>query len=128
MADLEDINRWVARDGPAADFVDFLANDMNIILLAGNGGALFAWRGPRIYEVHVFFEQRGKEVLRVSHEMLRHMREEFAAQLFWSAIPTESRHVIMFTRLMGWKSEGVHPFPQGDCEVFSSGGVSCLPQ
>jgi hypothetical protein len=47
---------------------------MNVCLLEGEGGALFVWRGPQIYEVHVFFEQRGREVLDLSHRMLEAMR------------------------------------------------------
>jgi hypothetical protein len=38
----------------------FLADRMNVCLLDGNGGALFVWRGPGIYETHCFFEQRGQ--------------------------------------------------------------------
>jgi hypothetical protein len=127
--DVPDINKWVARDaGKEVDFLDFLANNLNICLLSGDGGALFVWRGPRVYEVHVFFEQRGREVLKVSHEMLQYMRDQFDAQLFWAAIPTESRHVIMFTRLMGWQFEGTVDTTNGPCELYSQGTSPCRQQ
>ena len=90
---------------------------MNVCLIEGEGGALFVWRGPGIYEVHVFFEQRGREVLDLSRRMLAHMRSN-GARLFWAAVPVESRHVIMFTRLMGWKSQGVEQLAHGWCELF----------
>jgi len=117
MADVPQINAWVKRDGAEADFTEFVANPLNVCLICGEGGALFVWRGPGIYEVHVFFEQRGKEVLNLSRDMLAMMRGH-GAEMFWAAVPVESRRVIMFTRLMGWKSRGVRPFPHGVCEIF----------
>ncbi len=118
--DVEQINKWVQRDsGREVDFTEFLSNPMNVCLIAGEGGALFVWRGPGVYEVHVFFSQRGSEVIRLSKEMLEIMRRE-GARLFWAAVPIESRRVIMFTRLMGWKSCGVADLPHGYCEIFAS--------
>jgi len=120
LADAERISEWVWRDsGNKADFSGFLSDRNNVCLIEGEGGALFVWRGPGIFEVHVFFEQRGREVLKLSREMLDVMRAEHGGKLFWAAVPTESRHVIMFTRLMGWKSQGFGDFPQGRCELFT---------
>jgi hypothetical protein len=59
---------------------------MNVFLACGEGGAMFVWRGPGIYEVHVMFEQRGREVLKLSREMLAWMRENMGAKLFWAAV------------------------------------------
>jgi hypothetical protein len=119
LDDVEQVNRWIGRDFPGVDFTEILSNEMNVCLAAGEGGAFFMWRGPRIYEVHVFFEQRGREVIRISHEMLRIMRADYGARMFWAAVPVESRKVLMFTRLMGWKSNGCADFPHGLCEIFS---------
>jgi hypothetical protein len=49
--------------------------------------------------------------------MLDIMRKN-GAELFWAAVPIESRHVIMFTRLMGWKSKGIADLAHGTCELF----------
>lgn len=118
MTDVADVNRWIERDnGEPADLTEVMSNPLNVVLLAGEGGAIFMWRGPGIYEVHVFFEQRGREVLDISRSMLALMRLH-GAKMFWSAVPVESRHVIMFTRLMGWKSHGTAQFPHGHCEIF----------
>lgn len=113
------VNEWVWRDsGVMPDFAPFLSDLNNVCLASGEGGAIFVWRGPGIYEVHVFFEQRGKEVLRISREMLALMRKEHGAEIFWAAVPVRSRHVIIFTRLMGWKSKGFSEQPHGRCELF----------
>src|SRR5690348_17933654 len=107
MCDVSAINDWVKRDcGEDVDFTAHVAFPLNVFLISGNGGAMFLWRGPGIYEVHVYFEQRGREVIRISRRMLELMRQR-GATMFWAAVPVESRHVIMFTRLMGWKSQGV---------------------
>ena len=116
----ERVNDWIWRDSgkrhPCMDQI--LADRMNVCLIQGEGGALFMWRGPGIFEVHVFFAQRGRDVLAVSRRMLEWMRSQMGAKLFWAAIPVESRHVIMFTRLMGWKSQGVELLSHGYCELF----------
>jgi len=120
VEDAERINEWFWRDsGRRGDFTAFLSDRMNVFLREGEGGALFVWRGPGIYEVHVMFEQRGRAVIELSHRMLDYMRSETGAKLLWAAVPVESRHVIMFTRLMGWKSQGFADLPQGRCELFT---------
>lgn len=126
LADVEQINRWNERDmGEPVDFTEFLENRMNVCLVEGEGGAFFAWRGPGIYEVHVFFEQRGREVLALSHDMLGVMRENYGAKMFWAAVPVEQRKVLLFTRLMGWKSKGLAELPHGWCEIFVSENAKC---
>lgn len=118
LDDVEQINDWVWRDsGKRPDFTDFLSDQNNVCLISGEGGALFVWRGPGIYEVHVFFEQRGKEVLRLSRDMLDWMREH-GADTFWAAVPIASRRVVMFTRLMGWKLREYRDFPHGVCQIY----------
>ena len=94
-ADVAEVNRLVAKHGPAADMLDFLAEKMNVCYLAEDGGALFAWRGPGIYEIHLFLGQRGRDALDVLEGMLQRLREEFDATLFWAAIPIESRYVTV---------------------------------
>lgn len=119
VADAPRINAWVQRDsGQAVDFTNFLSCGLNVCLISGEGGALFVWRGPGVFEVHVFFEQRGRAVLQLSHAMLDIMRLHHGGRHFWAAIPIESRRVIMFTRLMGWKSKGHADFAHGRCEIF----------
>jgi hypothetical protein len=121
LDDVERINDWVWRDsGSRPDFTQFIADRHNVSLIEGEGGALFVWRGPGIFEVHLFFEQRGKEALTLIRAMFERMREEYGAKLFWAAVPVTSRHVIMFARLVGWKSQGFGDFPQGRCELFQS--------
>ena len=97
---------------------------MSVILIEGEGGAMFVWRGPGIYEVHVFFSQKGREVLDLSHRMLDHMRKEHGAKLFWAAVPwntgKQSRKVRLFTRLMGWESQGRANLAHALCELFQS--------
>jgi hypothetical protein len=123
--DLEQINKWVERDsGREVDFSEFLSCTLNACLIEGEGGALFVWRAPGIFELHLFFEQRGREAIELLRRMLDTMRREFGAQWFWAAIPwdqgKQSRKVRLFARRMGWKLKGRAMFPHGLCEVFTS--------
>jgi hypothetical protein len=119
VEDAEQVNDWIWRDsGTRPDFHAFLADHMNVCLISGDGGAIFVWRGPGIYEVHLFLEQRGRAALNVMQEMFALMREHGAKQ-FWAAIPSTSRHVIMFARWCGWKPQGQADLIQGRCELFT---------
>jgi hypothetical protein len=109
VEDAEDINDWIWRDSGGPDFTAFLSDRNERLPDRREGGALFVWRGPGIYEVHVFFEQRGKEVLASPAKCFDHARTRRKAVL--GGCPVESRHVIMFTRLMGWKSQGLRRPP-----------------
>lgn len=121
VADAEAVNDWIWRDsGKRPDFYPFLLEQMNVCLIEGNGGAIFVWRGPGIYEVHLFLEQRGKAAIELMRRMFETMRAKFGARLMWAAIPIESRNVIMFARLVGWKSQGVAELAHGHCELFQS--------
>lgn len=120
-ADAALVNELAAAQGQPGDFTELLAEPLHVCLLDGESGALFAWRGPGIYEVHVFFAVRGRGAIDLLGAMQAHMRERFGASLFWALIPIESRRVIMFVRLSGWKSHGPLESRLGWHELFSKG-------
>jgi hypothetical protein len=78
----------------------------------------FLWRGPGIYEIHLAFKVGGREAL----DLFARMKAQVPAKLFWAAVPVESRHVRMFARLAGFRSEGVTGFADGYKEIFVSEG------
>jgi hypothetical protein len=126
-ADFDAIVGWIARDSglaASAAMRQFLNEPANLCLIEGEGGALFIWRGPGIYECHVMFAQRGREVIELSHQMLAYMRDTYGARTFWASVPwdtsKQSRKVRLFTRLLGWQSRGRVNFAHGLCEVFIS--------
>lgn len=112
---VERVNSWLTRDFGGGDFTEFMSNPLNFILAEGEGGVVFAWRGPGIYEVHVMLEQRGVEAFRVVRKAL----DQVEARLFWTAVPVTDRKVIMFARRMGWKPEGFADLPHGRCQIFT---------
>lgn len=118
--DAERINEWIWRDsGKRHPFLEEILSDrMNVVLIEGEGGAFFVWRGPGIYETHCFFDQRGKQVRETSKRFLKHMHDHYGAGIVWAAIPDESRHVKVFVRWLGFKSVGHEALSQGPCELF----------
>jgi hypothetical protein len=119
VTDAATVNAWLKRDtGSDCDFTDFMAEPVNIVLAEGDGGALFKWLWPGVYEVHVAFEQRGREVIELSHRMLDWMRSNAGATMFVAKVPVAARHVIAFTRRMGWRSQGFAELAHGRCELF----------
>ena len=120
------VNSWLKRDGTDADFSEVLAWDRNVCLCVGEGGAIFVWRGPGIYEVHCFFEQRGKEVRDISNSILAMMARDYGAKLVWAAIPDESRKVKTYVRWLGFKSVDHAVFPHAPCEIFIWESDQCL--
>jgi hypothetical protein len=120
VEDADLINEWFWREFGCRNraIEEYLNDRNNVCLIAGEGGVLFVWRAPGTYEVHVFFKQRGREVLNLSHRLLDWMRREMGARRFWAAIPEGSRKVIWFTRLMGWKFREQRTFAHGPCQVY----------
>lgn len=114
-----EVDGWVRRDFPdAASLAFVLSEPLNICLAHGEGGVIFVWRGPGIYECHCFLEQRGRAALNTVEAMFDVMRREHGARLFWAAIPKASRKVKMFVRLLGWKAAGSADLSYGPCDLF----------
>jgi hypothetical protein len=119
------VNSVARKSFPGIDLAEFLAEPMHVCLVDGDSGAMFAWRGPGAYEVHVFFSVRGRAALDLGHAMLDYMRER-GAERFWALVPENDRKVRMFTRLMGWKSEGLVATRNGENELFLLENEPCL--
>lgn len=124
--DVERVNELMGRDFPGCDMTELLAEPMHVCLIDEESGAMFAFRGPGIYEVHVFFAARGKAAISLGHAMLDVMRKDHGAKLFWALVPVESAKVRIYTRLMGWVSLGVRETRFGYQELFSSENGLCL--
>jgi hypothetical protein len=127
LADLETICGWLERDSGSSDeaVVQAVLHDpLSAVLIDGEGGAIFVWKGPGIFEVHLALSQRGREAIETLNGMFAHMRRYRGARLMWAAVPwdgsKQSRKVRLFARAMGWKSEGRAMTASGFCELFSS--------
>lgn len=90
----------------------------NKLFFDERGGAIFAWRGPGIYEGHSFFLARGREALEAGHEALSLMAD---AKMIWGLTPDgdDHRRTKAFNRRLGFKSLGMIDTPDiGRCELF----------
>lgn len=124
--DVEQVNALLGRDFPGVDSTELLANPLNICLIEDGNGAVFAWRGPGIYEIHLFFTARGREALKLFDSMLGIVQSAWGGRFFWALVPMESRNVRMFARLAGFKSDGILETQHGPNELFVSENVECL--
>ena len=98
-------------------FTTLLEDRRHICLIADGGGAIFVWRGPRVYEGHSFFTARGREAIKLGRQMLSVMSED--ADLVWGATPEDLRHVRWFNRKIGMTPLGMIDTPDaGRCELF----------
>jgi hypothetical protein len=113
------VNSLLARDFPGTDFSELLAEPLHVVLIEGESGALFAWRGPGIYEAHIFFAVRGREAIDLMRRMAELMHDK-GATLLWTLIPEEDRRTRMFARLVGWKARGITEYRHGTAELFVS--------
>ncbi|MGX7895468.1 hypothetical protein [Tsuneonella sp. HG222] len=96
---------------------DALLDDRrNVCLISEGGGAIFAWRGPGVYEGHSFFRARGTEAITLGKAMLAQMATQ--ASLIWGLTPLELRHVRWFNRKLGFTSLGLMQAPEGVGELF----------
>jgi hypothetical protein len=92
-----------------------LSDERNIWLFDERGGAVFAWRGPGIYEGHSFFRVRGREALKAGRECLGMIE----ARMIWGATPLENNAARWFNRQLGFTSLGMIDTPDGRCELFT---------
>ena len=113
------------RDFEGCDLTEVLSFNRNVCLCVNDGGAMFVWRGPGVYEVHCFFDQRGKEVRDISNAILAMMARDYGARMVWAAIPDESRKVKTFVRWLGFKPVDHAEFPHGPCQIFTWENPSC---
>lgn len=112
-----EIRPYVAGEG-VLDAGPLVSDLRNVCLVDGACGAIFAWRGPGVFEGHSFFRTRG--AFSVGRRMLAEMHGEYGARLIWGLTPVENRRARMFNRLIGMRSQGVMDTPDGACELFVS--------
>ncbi len=113
------VNAMVGRDFPGCDFTEVLSEPLHWCLVDDEteSGAFFMWRGPGIFECHVFFTERGKAADALIKKMVAIMRAE-GARMLWAMIPMPSRHIRLWARRVGWKSQGVVETKNGPNEIF----------
>jgi hypothetical protein len=124
--DAELVNRLLGRDFPGADFTEVLANPLNVCIVEGDSGAIFAWRGPGIYEIHLFYAVRGREALKLFDSMLGIIQSAYAGVVFWALIPIADRKTRMFARLAGFIAGETVETRDGPNELFVSENAQCL--
>ena len=100
------------------DASGLLADPRNVCLLHEGGGMLFAWRGPGVFDAHVFMFARGHEAIGLTRQMLDMMIADYGARHIWALIPQASRKVRWFARQCGMKSLGPMIAPDGAQELF----------
>lgn len=102
----------------ALDGSALLADRRNVCLIADGGGAMFAWRGPGVFEIHVFLFARGRAAIDLICAMLSRMAANYGARHIWALIPMASRNVRWCARQCGMKSLGPLTSPDGEQELF----------
>lgn len=97
------------------DPTELISDPRNRLYFDERGGAIFAWRGPGIYEGHSFFRVRGRDALDAGREALAQMTD---ARMIWGATPEGNRAARWFNRQLGFVSHGMIDTPEGRCELF----------
>jgi len=104
-----------------------------ITLLSPNGGFFLEPITPSVLEAHMFFRKagRGKEALHSARQGLRYCFDVLNAAVVFGRIPASDRAARVFTRMIGFRSEGFRNHSgTGDLvelfEIRKDG--SCLPQ
>lgn len=117
LDDLEEITRLLEDvHGEKLDPKALLSDERNRFYFDERGGAVFAWRGPGIYEGHSFFRVKGKDAILAGWEVLHEMAD---ARMIWGLTPEENRAARWFNRKAGFKSQGMMDTPDlGRCELF----------
>lgn len=94
-----------------------LTDTRNFCLFSHEGGAMFAWRGPGVYEGHSFCRVRGRQALDLIGKTLEMMWDN-GARMIWGLTPLDNKAARWFSRQLGFKSLGEMQTPEGKCELF----------
>jgi hypothetical protein len=123
IADLNDITQLLKDvHGESLDPTALLSDIRNRLYFDERGGAIFAWRGPGIYEGHSFFRVRGRDAIKAGREVLTHILD---ARLVWGLTPESNRPARWFNRQVGFQSQGMLETPEGPHELFVLGEPLC---
>lgn len=104
------------------DLTALVGDRRNVCLTNGTDLAIFAWRGPGVFEGHLEFKSRGRQAIRVGKAMLAEM-PHFGARMIWGPTPVQLKNVRWFQRQLGFVSHGIMETPEGDCELFVMEGL-----
>jgi hypothetical protein len=119
IADLDEITKLLKDvHGGDLDPTALLSDTRNRLYFDERGGAIFAWRGPGIYEGHSFFRVRGGDAIKAGREVLTHISD---ALMVWGLTPESNRAARWFNRQVGFQSQGMLNTPEGCCELFVLG-------
>lgn len=86
------------------DLGPVVESDRNLFLEWDDGGFLYHWTAPAVFEVHTMIlpEGRGPVGLEMARASLR-MAAELGAEKAWTRVKAEDRHTRLFTRAAGMK-------------------------
>lgn len=111
------IRPFVGGDG-YLDPTALIADRRNICLFSHGGGAIFAWRGPGIFEGHCFFRVRGREALDIGASIIEALFRDHGATMIWGPVPLSNRPARWYSRKLGFRSLGRTDTPEGPRELF----------
>jgi len=96
-----------------ADATDAMARCTT--LLTPHGGFLLEPISSSVLEAHMFFrrEGRGRQAFHAAREGLRYCFTELRALVVFGRIPLSDRPARLFTRMIGFRSDGVRPHSNG---------------
>lgn len=101
-------------------------------LLNEHGGFFLEPITSSVLEAHMFFEPegRGKEALEAARTGLGYAFDMLGAAVVFGRIPVDDRPARIFTRIIGFRSDGVRPREPGGplVEWFEMRSDECPPQ
>lgn len=109
------VNPTEASEIYGEDLTALVTDKRNVCLTNGKDIAIFAFRGPGIFEGHLHFVSRGREAIKVGKAMLSEMS---GCRMIWGPTPVCLKNVRWFQRQLGFVSHGIMDTPEGECELF----------
>lgn len=95
-----------------------ISDPRNVCLFTPEGGALFAWRGPGVFEGHSFFRVRGRGAISLGRALLARLFADHGARMVWGITPEDLKAARWFSRQLGFTSLGMIDPPEGRGELF----------
>lgn len=112
------------------DATEFMARVTTLV--SDHGGFFLEPITSSVLEAHMFYlpEGRGKEALHAARAGLGYAFDMLGASVIFGRIPVEDRAARLFTRIIGFRSDGIRAREPGGplVEWFEMRSAECPPQ
>jgi hypothetical protein len=108
----------VIEQNKGLDWQLWLDDHRNVMLVDGGDVGMATFEYPGFYNLHWFFESRGRAAIKQAHAMMDKFFKDFDVSVVRGLTPIDIKPARWLARQIGFKSYGTVEYPDGPYELF----------